>query len=69
MQIELKVSKHPSGRFTLMQRNQNDMSFSDVQEPALFGNDDSGQFYKAVAARLARLHAEGHDINYEDANY
>lgn len=45
-----------------MQRNQNDMGFSDVQEPALFGNDDAGLFYKAVAARLARLYAEGHGV-------
>ena len=30
MQIQLKVSHHSSGRYTLMQRNQNDIDFSDV---------------------------------------
>lgn len=69
MQIQIKVSHHPSGRYTLMQRNQNDTGFSDVQEPELFANDDSGRFYKAVAARLAKLHTEGHDVDYQDANY
>lgn len=66
MQIFLKVAHHPSGRHTLIQRTQTEMSFSDIQEPALLGNEDAGTFYKAVAARLARLQAEGHEVGYED---
>ena len=66
MQIQLKVSLHPSGRYTLMRREQSEMLFSDVQTPELLGNTDMGQFYKAVAAFLARLCVEGHEVSYED---
>ena len=66
MQIQLKVSRHPSGRYTLMKREQNEMMFSDVQTPELLGNADMGKFYKAVASFLAGLCGEGHDVSYED---
>ena len=66
MQIDLKVAYHPSGRRTLMKRSQAETMYCDVQEPALFANEDAGEFYKAVAARLAKLQADGHQFTYED---
>ncbi len=70
MKIQVKVSHHPSGRYTLMQRNQGDAGFNDVRDPtSLWGNDDEGRFYKAVAAHLARLHAEGHEVDYADVSW
>lgn len=67
MQIQLKVDHHPAGRYTLKQREQGEMLFSDVREPPeLFANDNMGPFYKAVAARLFKLYAEGHEVTYED---
>ena len=66
MQIEIKVSHHPSGRYTLMKREQNERHFSDERAHALFGNDDMGQFYKEVALLLSKLHTEGHEVRYED---
>lgn len=65
MQIELKVSAHPSGRLTLTERTQMDMMPHDCGGP-LFANDDAGAFYKAVAAKLHMLHKAGHDVTYED---
>jgi hypothetical protein len=67
MQIQLKVTHHGSGRYTLMRRDQNEISFSDVQDVGLFGNEDAGGFYKRVAALLGRLSAEGHVIDYDDS--
>lgn len=67
MQIELKVDGHPSGRMTLKRRNQNDMGFQDYPPGGpLFGNDDAGKFYRAVAQELANLTSQGHDVQYHD---
>lgn len=66
MQIEVKVNKHPSGRHTLTERAQVEMTPRDgVGE--LFGNADAGSFYRAVAQRLSVLHHEGHILTYHDA--
>lgn len=65
MQVELKVRIHESGRHTLMEKNENENTPRDSAGP-LFGNLDKGEFYKAVASRLAELHSEGHDIIYTD---
>lgn len=65
MQIDLKVSKHPSGRLTLTERTQLDIMPHDCDGP-LFGNTDAGAFYKAVALKLHSLHKAGHDVTYED---
>jgi len=66
MQIEYKVNKHPSGRHTLTERTQMDMTPKDCGGD-LFGNMDAGSFYKAVAARLYEAHVAGHEITYTDA--
>lgn len=68
MQIHLKVSKHQSGRHTLMVRTQIEMQFSDCQEPGLFGNTDAGSFYRAVAAKLHALHQADNEVIYQDAS-
>jgi hypothetical protein len=66
MQIHITVSKHDSGRFTLMERTQMDMMPKDCREPGLFGNTDATAFYRAVAVKLNALHQAGHDVRYDD---
>ena len=68
MQVELKVSKHPSGRHTLMQRKLTQMTLEDC-DGDLFANPDVGSFYKAVAAKLAALHANGDEFSYQDMTW
>lgn len=65
MQVELKVRFHPSGRYTLMERSENEIQPRDCTGP-LFGNDDAGTFYKAVALKLAQHVARGDEVSYAD---
>ena len=68
MEIDLKVSKHPSGRLTLTKREQTEMLPSDC-DGDLFSNSDAGSFYRAVARMVHILHREGHNVQYEDVPY
>lgn len=65
MQIELKVHRAPTGRYTLMMRKQNEMQYSDCVGE-LRSNADTGSFYKAVALTLHTLHINGDEVNYRD---
>lgn len=64
--IELKVEYHPSGRYTLTERSGGNVK-EDCKGP-LFSNDDKGEFYKAVANKIADLASQGVDIDYKDSN-
>jgi len=67
-QIEMQVDRHSSGRFTLKERRPG-MSWTDVNEPNLFGNADPVSFYRAVAMRMASHSAQGTVIlSYYDAS-
>jgi hypothetical protein len=66
MQIELNVKKHPSGRHTLTERTQLDMTPKDCAGD-LFGNMNAGSFYRAVATKLHTLYQAGHEVTYKDA--
>jgi hypothetical protein len=65
MQIELKVRKHPSGRYTLTEQSAGDKLPRDCTGN-LFTNDDAGTFYKAVAAKIANLSEKGFVVKYHD---
>ena len=65
MLIELKVSRHPSGKFTLMRKNEGERMFRDCDGP-LHINADAAEFYRAVAQTLHELHREGHNVSYVD---
>lgn len=65
MKVELKVSKHPSGRLTLTERAEGDKLPKDCTGP-LLGNSDAAEFYKAVAKKIANLHTNGFDLTYSD---
>lgn len=65
MEIELKVRRHPSGRYTLTEQNSDDKLARDCTGN-LFGNQDQGAFYKAVAAKLSNLYQEGFVVKYVD---
>ena len=62
--VELRVSSHPSGRLTLVQ-NVNRGGESDLGG-ALVGNLDRGDFYRAVASKIAALAASDYRIVYRD---
>lgn len=68
MQIQLKVRKHDSGRLTLMERTQTEMTPHDCHEHGLLGNNDAAEFYRAVAVKLHALHKAGHEVIYDDLN-
>jgi hypothetical protein len=65
MQFTLKVHRHPSGRHTLTEQTQLEMTEQDCKGD-LFGNLDAGEFYRAVAMRLNELHNQDHVVNYID---
>jgi hypothetical protein len=63
--VELKVDFHSSGDYTLKSRQGAKGAFTDLKGP-FFCNDDKGEFYRAVARKIARLAAEGKRITYSD---
>lgn len=65
MQISFVVDYHPTGRRTLKMRSQNEMLYRDCKGD-LLGNDDAGQFYRAVAALLHKHHVAGDEVDYVD---
>lgn len=65
MRIELKVCKHPSGRYTLTEKSPGEQLPRDCTGN-LFGNTDAGTFYKAVAAKIANLSENGFAVKYSD---
>jgi hypothetical protein len=66
-QINLKVSFHPSGRYTLMKKDEGDSRWRDCRG-LLFGNSSAGSFYRAVAQFLHELQHQGHKVTYQDTN-
>jgi hypothetical protein len=65
--IELKVSYHPSGRYTLTEKSgARTMSGDPHAGSPLFANDDKAEFYQAVAKRIAELANQGKSISYVD---
>jgi hypothetical protein len=64
--IKLRVDFHPSGSYTLKARQGEKGAFSDLEEDALFNNDDKGEFYRAALREFARLAAEGNQVTYSD---
>lgn len=65
--IELKVSYHPSGRYTLTEKSGTPtMSGDPAANSALFGNTDKAEFYREVAKRIAELAGQGKSISYDD---
>lgn len=67
MQIDLKVSRHPGGRLTLVRKDEGERTYRDCDAP-LRHNDDRGDFYQAVAHLLHVLHREGHNVSYSDSS-
>jgi hypothetical protein len=65
-ELLLRVSFHPSGRFTLVERSGGPAE--DVQTGDLLGNDDEASFYRAVAQHLALRASEGWKVRYEDTD-
>ncbi len=65
MQIELRVRRHPSGRYTLTEQNSDDKMACDCTGH-LFTYDVQGTFYKAVAAKWSDLYREGFVVKYVD---
>ena len=61
--IQLKVSYHSSGTYTLME-SVNGKQWKDLKSP-LLTNSDKGEFYRAVARHIARR-AKGADVTYKD---
>ena len=39
---------------------------TDLEEDALFNNDDKGEFYRAALREFARLVADGKQVTYSD---
>ncbi|HEM7843232.1 hypothetical protein WK80_16170 [Burkholderia multivorans] len=65
--LHLQVDWHPSGRYTLKEGKPG--RWSDCREAGLFANDDKGEFYRAVAKRLAGLANEGVSFVFNDVTY
>ncbi|MBE0369062.1 hypothetical protein [Pseudoalteromonas aurantia] len=63
-EVVLKVSHHPSGNRTLTEST--DGSIPVDCQGDLFTNSDNGTFYRAVAQKIASLHADGHSVTYQD---
>jgi hypothetical protein len=63
--IELKVSWHPIGRWTLMQRVRGEALYKD-RKGVFMANADPARFYRAVAKKIARMAARGDRITYKD---
>jgi hypothetical protein len=65
--VELKVSYHPSGRYTLTEKSGTRTVAGDpAPNSALFANTDKAEFYREVAKRIAELAEQGKSISYED---
>ncbi len=65
--VKLTVALHyGTGRHTLMEKRGAGPAV-DLRGP-LLGNTDKGKFYRAVAAHIAALAAEGHSVTYVDAD-
>ena len=62
----LKVSIHPSGRHTLMEKTPKERMYQDLKGP-LLANLHPVKFYRAVAVYLAKLAAAGVLFCYEDS--
>lgn len=68
MNIELKVSLHPGGNRTLMERREGRV-WADVKEPkGVFANNDEAQFYRVTANYIAALSQDGHQIQFQDSS-
>lgn len=66
MNIELKVSLHPSGNRTLMERKEGH-SWADVLTPkGVFANSDQAQFYRVTATYIAALSLGGYQVQFQD---
>ncbi|MFC1337318.1 MAG: hypothetical protein G8D89_20915 [gamma proteobacterium symbiont of Clathrolucina costata] len=65
MKVELKVNKHPSGRYTLTEKTESENMPHDCKGD-LLGNLDAGSFYRAVANKLYELSRSGDLVVYID---
>lgn len=66
MIIELKVSLHPSGNRTLIERKPG-QSWTDVLEPkGVFVNNNQAQFYRVTANYIGALSQNGHQVQFQD---
>lgn len=63
--IELRVSFHPSGNYTLTEKSPTGGAPKDCTGD-LFVNSDAGSFYKAVAQKIADFHRNGIPFVYVD---
>lgn len=63
--VELSVSKHPSGRYTLIEKS--GTARKDLSGP-LFANPDKGGFYQAVALYLAEAMQGSRNVSYVDTH-
>lgn len=63
--VNLKVVYHPSGRYTLMKKNEGDARWRDCRGD-LLANLNAGTFYRAVAQLLHELHQQGSKVAYQD---
>ena len=64
--IVLKISKHPSGRWTLSQSVDGGPFEDEPPEGPLFGNTDKDEFYRETDALAERLRAAGPDVRIEE---
>lgn len=64
--VELIVNKHPSGRYTLTEKTEANKLPQDCAGD-LFGNDNAGSFYRAVAKKLYELSRSGCSVVYTDS--
>lgn len=66
MNIELKVSLHPEGNRTLMEREPG-QTWSDVKEPkGVFANKDQAKFYRVTANYIGALSQNGYQVKFQD---
>lgn len=66
MIIELKVSLHPGGNRTLVERKAGHV-WADVLEPkGVWANNDQAQFYRVTANYIATLSQEGYQVQFQD---
>jgi hypothetical protein len=63
--VTLTVERHGSGRHTLVERRKG-KSKRDPDVGPLFGNDDKGEFYRAVAKEIAKRAKRGEKTTYND---
>lgn len=66
MIVELKVSLHPSGNRTLMERKPNSQ-WADVLEPeGVLASSNTAHFYRVTAKFIAKLSNEGFRVQLQD---